>query len=100
MAGKVLPSVVMSMAGQVLEQVQPLFMLISTRNTAGPASVVDLSQHISCWNNYGGWYDTHHITCTRLSFRRLLQSYKGSLTWNNVTHPFPSDDKYQRIGYW
>ncbi len=25
-----LPSVVMSMAGQVLEQVQPLFMLIST----------------------------------------------------------------------
>jgi len=26
----VLPSVVMSMAGQVLEQVQPLFMLIST----------------------------------------------------------------------
>ncbi len=30
MAGKVLPSVVMSMAGQVLEQVQPLFMLIST----------------------------------------------------------------------
>ncbi len=29
MAGKVLPSVVMSMAGQVLEQVQPLFMLIS-----------------------------------------------------------------------
>lgn len=30
MAGKVLPSVVMSMAGQVLELVQPLFMLIST----------------------------------------------------------------------
>lgn len=30
MAGKFLPSVVMSMAGQVLEQVQPLFMLIST----------------------------------------------------------------------
>ncbi len=29
MAGKVLPLVVMSMAGQVLEQVQPLFMLIS-----------------------------------------------------------------------
>lgn len=27
---KILPSVVMSMAGQVLEQVQPLFMLIST----------------------------------------------------------------------
>lgn len=30
MAGKVFASVVMSMAGQVLEQVQPLFMLIST----------------------------------------------------------------------
>ncbi len=31
MAGQsFLPSVVMSMAGQVLEQVQPLFMLIST----------------------------------------------------------------------
>ena len=30
MAGKVFALVVMSMAGQVLEQVQPLFMLIST----------------------------------------------------------------------
>ena len=24
----------------------------------GQNLVVDLSQHISCWNDYGGWYDT------------------------------------------
>jgi len=28
----------------------------------GQNLVVDLSQHISCWNDYGGWYDTDHIT--------------------------------------
>lgn len=27
----------------------------------GQNLVVDLSQHISCWNDYGGWYDTDHI---------------------------------------
>ncbi len=91
------------MAGQVLEQVQPLFMLISICNTSRARIwFVDLSQHISCWNDYGGWYDTDHINFgTRISFRRnSLQSYKGSLYWNNVTYRFPVDDKYQRIGYW
>ena len=40
----------------------------------GQNLVVDLSQHISCWNDYGAG---------------SLQSYKGSLYWNNVTSPFP-----------
>lgn len=37
----------------------------------GQNLVVDLSQHISCWNDYGGWYDTDHINWYRISFRRL-----------------------------
>lgn len=49
-----------------------------------------LSQHISCWNDYGGWYDTDHINLVQGSaFAGSLQSYKGSLYWNNVTYPFP-----------
>ena len=56
----------------------------------GQNLVVDLSQHISCWNDYGGWYDTDHINLVQGSaFAGSLQSYKGSLYWNNVTYPFP-----------
>ena len=56
----------------------------------GQNLVVDLSQHISCWNDYGGWYDTDHINLVQGSaFAGTLQSYKGSLYWNNVTYPFP-----------
>lgn len=44
----------------------------------------------SCWNDYGGWYDTDHINLVQGSaFAGSLQSYKGSLYWNNVTYPFP-----------
>ncbi len=51
----------------------------------GQNLVVDLSQHISCWNDYGGWYDTDHINLVQGSaFAGSLQSYKGSLYWNNV----------------
>ena len=51
---------------------------------------LDLSQHISCWNDYGGWYNTDHINLVQGSaFAGSLQSYKGSLYWNNVTYPFP-----------
>ncbi len=49
------------MAGQVLEQVQPLFMLISTRNTAGPESGCRLVSAYKLLEDYGGWYDTDHI---------------------------------------
>ncbi len=46
----------------------------------GQNLVVDLSQHISCWNDYGGWYDTDHINLVQGSaFAGSLQSYKGSL---------------------
>lgn len=56
----------------------------------GQNLVVDLSQHISCWNDYGGWYNTDHINLVQGSaFAGSLQSYKGSLYWNNVTYPFP-----------
>ena len=56
----------------------------------GQNLVVDLSQHISCWNDYGGWYDTDHINLVQGSaFAGSLQSYKGSLYWNSVTYPFP-----------
>ncbi|EFB4139334.1 fimbria/pilus outer membrane usher protein [Escherichia coli O88:H1] len=56
----------------------------------GQNLVVDLSQHISCWNDYGGWYDTDHINLVQGSaFAGSLPSYKGSLYWNNVTYPFP-----------
>ncbi|ENO1606488.1 fimbrial protein, partial [Escherichia coli] len=56
----------------------------------GQNLVVDLSQHISCWNDYGGWYDTDHINLVQGSaFAGSLQSYKGSLYWNNMTYPFP-----------
>ena len=48
----------------------------------GQNLVVDLSQHISCWNDYGGWYDTDHINLVQGSaFAGSLQSYKGSLYW-------------------
>lgn len=41
-------------------------------------------------NDYGGWYDTDHINLVQGSaFAGSLQSYKGSLYWNNVTYPFP-----------
>ncbi|EEY1621087.1 hypothetical protein EP758_21610 [Escherichia coli] len=44
----------------------------------------------SCWNDYGGWFDTDHINLVQGSaFAGSLQSYKGSLYWNNVTYPFP-----------
>lgn len=52
--------------------------------------VIDLSQHISCWNNYGGWYDTDHINLIKgSSFGGSLTEFKGSLFWNKVTYPFP-----------
>ncbi|EIK6536996.1 fimbrial protein, partial [Escherichia coli] len=36
------------------------------------------------------WYDTDHINLVQGSaFAGSLQSYKGSLYWNNVTYPFP-----------
>ena len=63
---------------------------VETRIQPGQNLVVDLSQHISCWNDYGGWYDTDHINLVQGSaFAGSLQSYKGSLYWNNVTYPFP-----------
>lgn len=63
---------------------------VKTRIQPGQNLVVDLSQHISCWNDYGGWYDTDHINLVQGSaFAGSLQSYKGSLYWNNVTYPFP-----------
>ncbi|WP_139499596.1 fimbrial protein, partial [Escherichia coli] len=35
-------------------------------------------------------YDTDHINLVQGSaFAGSLQSYKGSLYWNNVTYPFP-----------
>lgn len=39
----------------------------------GQNLVVDLSQHISCWNDYGGWYDTDHINLVQGS------AFAGSL---------------------
>lgn len=52
--------------------------------------VIDLSQHIKCWNNYGGWYDTDHINLVKgSSFGGSLTTFKGSLFWNNATYPFP-----------
>lgn len=52
--------------------------------------VVDLSQHISCWNSYGGWQDTDHINLVKgSSFGGSLTDFKGSLYWNGSTYPFP-----------
>ncbi len=48
---------------------------------------ISISQQLG---NYGGWYDTDHINLVQGSaFAGSLQSYKGSLYWNNVTYPFP-----------
>ncbi|GEE94290.1 fimbrial-like adhesin protein [Escherichia coli O145:H28] len=64
--------------------------LLDNKIQPGQNLVVDLSQHISCWNDYGGWYDTDHINLVQGSaFAGSLQSYKGSLYWNSVTYPFP-----------
>lgn len=55
----------------------------------GQNLVVDLFQHISCWNDYGGWYDTDYINLVQgLAFAGFLQLYKGLLYWNNVTYFF------------
>lgn len=46
----------------------------------GQNLVVDLSQHISCWNDYGGWYDTDHIN--------LVQGRQGyEYYWKTHAHP-------------
>lgn len=53
----------------------------------GQNLVVDLSQHISCWNDYGGWYDTDHINLVQGSaFAGSLQSYKGSRLTRKIFH--------------
>ncbi|EFI1549097.1 TPA: fimbrial protein [Escherichia coli] len=44
----------------------------------GQNLVVDLSQHISCWNDYGGWYDTDHIN--------LVQGSAFAFTWNIISN--------------
>lgn len=41
----------------------------------GQNLVVDLSQHISCWNDYGGWYDTDHINWYKAQLSQALYSH-------------------------
>ena len=40
----------------------------------GQNLVVDLSQHISCWNDYGGWYDTDHINPVSYTHLSVLKT--------------------------
>lgn len=61
-----------------------------TTGSTSPAVPFQITLSESCWNDYGGWYDTDHINLVQGSaFAGSLQSYKGSLYWNNVTYPFP-----------
>lgn len=63
--------------------------------------VVDLSQHINCWNSYGGWWDTDNINLVKgSSFGGSLTTFRGSLFWNKMTYPFPltTDTNILRIG--
>lgn len=41
----------------------------------GQNLVVDLSQHISCWNDYGGWYDTDHINWYKVQLSQAPYSH-------------------------
>lgn len=68
----------------------PVYVNLDPVIQPGQNLVVDLSQHISCLNSYGGWYDTDHINLKKGSaFGGSLSTFTGSLYWNKVTYPFP-----------
>lgn len=52
--------------------------------------IIDLSQHIQCRNDYGGWWDVDHINLLSGSkFGDTLSGFSGSLFWHGQTYPFP-----------
>lgn len=66
--------------------------IVNLEPTINPGQnlVIDLSQHIYCYNSYGGGIDTDHINLKEGSrFGPALNNFSGTVYWNGSIYPFP-----------